>query len=294
MSTEEINKIETICQQSTPQCLALLEVGLNDSQEYSRQWYRFKQLRLVALFELQRLELLQQEINQWLVAIGEPNNDIPPSFAVYIYIYHAKLLVGIADDKEVNLYLNKAVNLLSDINSKLPSPLRLIEIANLQISMHEFEKAKLTLLSLESKFKERHNPIFKQELYANLGHIAWQQDDKNLHIEYRQKSLKWALEAPNTQQKSVAHINLAFAYQKAELFKDAEINYRASLKFAELIDDDRTCESARLRLLEVVYLQDKIEQAKSLFNNFPRDFESQITTKHNQVLYQELKAKLVN
>lgn len=292
MSPKEISKIEETCQQSTAQCLALLEVGLNGSKKYSRQWFRFKQLRLNALFELQRFQPLQQEINQWLTDEGEQRIEMPPNFAVYVYIYHAKLQLSDTDNKEANLYLHKAVNLLNDINIKLPSPIRLIEIANLQISMQNYDQAKSTLLNLENKFKERNNPGFKQELYANLGHIAWKQADDDLHIEYRKKSLKWALETPNTQQKSVAHLNLAFAYQKAALFYNAEINYNASLTFSELIGDDRTTESARLRLLEVVYSQGKIEQAKNLFNNLSPSFVGQISSKNNQVLYQKLKSKL--
>jgi len=50
--------------------------------------------------------------------------------------------------------------------------MRLIEIANIQAAMKEHTLAKNTLLQLERKFEGKYHPIFKRELYANLGHIA--------------------------------------------------------------------------------------------------------------------------
>jgi hypothetical protein len=200
LSKDELSKIEETCLQSSPECLAYLEVGLNTSPPHSRQWFRFKQLRLFNLFDLNKWTLLQQEVNYWLLAENMPTN-----FAVYVYIYHAKLKLGEQSTAEYTHYLTKATNLLNEINTKSFSPLRLIEIANLQIALQNYAQAKETLLQLDKKFSKRDYPLFKQELYANLGHIALKEEAHDEHIHYRQESLKWTLKTPNQQQIEIAY-----------------------------------------------------------------------------------------
>jgi hypothetical protein len=292
LTTEEINNIEKECLQSTPSCLALLEVALNDSQPSSTQWYRFKKLRLIALFDLQKTTQLTQEINYWMSLSESELSQLPPNFAVYIYIYNAKLANASGTDEkhqqEATLYLDKAVKLLSDINETAPSPFRLIEIANLQISMKRYEQAKKTLHDLDDKFSHVEHPVFKQELFANLGHIAYLTNEKDLHIEYRKESLLWTLKTTNTQQKSVAHLNLAVAYQKNAQYKNAELHYREVKKLSTIAQDHQVYESSTLRLIEVVHLQGNIAEANRLYNQIPKSSHPDIASGKNKNLFEKV------
>lgn len=287
LSRDELTKIEETCQQSSPQCLAYLEIGLNTSKPNSRQWFRFKQLRLFNLFDLQKWTQLRQEVDYWLLA-----DNMPPNFAVYVYIYHAKLTFnGQASDEYIR-YLTKATNLLSDINTKSFSPLRLIEIANLQIALKNYSHAKEILLQLDKKFSKRDYPVFKQELYANLGHIAMKQQSHEEHIQYRIKSLEWVLKTPNQQQIGVAYANLAWAYQSVDQFTKAEEYYKESIKYSQNAQDDNTTIINQIRLVQVLYLQDKKGQAKAIFNYLSTNFYNKLTAESNQTLYQLLKTQL--
>ena len=289
LSNNELTKIEETCQQSSPQCLAYLEVGLNTSQRHSRQWFRFKQLRLFNLFDLQKWSQLKQEVDNWL-----HNDNMPSNFAVYIYIYHAKLSLNNEAHDDFIRYLNKATDLLSDINTNAFSPLRLIEISNLQISLKNYSQAKQTLLALEKKFSKRDYPVFKNELYANLGHIALQQKKYQEHIQYRITSLEWALKTPNKQQIAVAYANLSWAYQSVEQFEKSENNYKKSINYALNAQDDNTAIRSQMRLTQVLYLQGKNAQAKILLNYLSTNFYNKLTSKNNKALYQILKTQLAD
>ena len=189
-SYQEITKIDKQCQASSNECLKVIDDALSSLIINSRPWAHLKLLQLDALFNLQKFDALAQELTP-LIA----NDNLPVNFSVYVYIYHAKLLLGNQEKDLAQQYLAKAVSLLNEINDKYPEPVRLIEIANVQIVLKDYQQAKKTLQQLELKFKDRYHPVFKRELYANLGHIAYFQDEKALHIRYREKSLEWAIEA---------------------------------------------------------------------------------------------------
>jgi len=163
----ELAKIDQTCISSSSQCLLNVETALLTSMNESRQWYRLKLFQLDALFNLQKFDQLSAEINTLLTLKTRPIN-----FSVYVYIYHAKILNSKKETSLAKIYIEKAINLLEKINDKYPDPMRLIEIANIQAAMKEHTLAKNTLLQLERKFEGKYHPIFKRELYANLGHIA--------------------------------------------------------------------------------------------------------------------------
>jgi tetratricopeptide (TPR) repeat protein len=287
LSKGELTKIEEICLQSSPECLAYLEIGLNASKPYSRQWFRFKQLRLFNLFDLKKWTLLRQEVNYWLL-----DDKMPTNFAVYVYIYHAKLKFSEQSTAEYTHYLTKATNLLSEINTKSFSPLRLIEIANLQISLQNYAQAKQTLKQLDKKFAKRDYPVFKQELYANLGHIALKENNHEEHIQYRQKSLKWALNTPNQQQIAIAYANLAWAYQAVKQYKKSAINYKTSIDYSKKVHDDNTTIRSQMRLVQVLCLQGIIDEAEKLYTHISMNSFNQLTSETNYELYQELQILL--
>lgn len=287
LNKEELVEIENTCLISSPVCLAHLEEGLNSTEPRSRQWFRFKQLRLLNLFDLQKWELLQQEVNLWLF-----DTNLPPSFAVYVYIFQAKLHASDNSSDEFSYYLTKATDLLSAINEKSFSPLRLIEIANLQISHAKYSQAKKTLLQLEKKFSQREFPEFKKELYANLGHIALVEKKYDEHLQYRLRSLSSTLETKNNQQISIAYTNLAYAFQLVKKYEKSKDNYKLSIDYSEKHLDYNTTIRSKMRLIQVLILLNEKAEARKIFTDLSTRSHNQITSKYNLKLYQELKAGL--
>ncbi len=286
-SYDELAKIEQTCENSSHQCLSVLDDALENSISKSRQWYRLKLLQLDALFTLQHLTKLATEINNLL-----SYDTLPVNFSVYVYIYHAKLSYANNEVIIAKNYLDKALSLLTQIHGKYPDPIRLIEIANLQTSMKDYQQAKTTLLQLEQKYKDRYHPIFKRELYANLGHVAYFQEHKSLHIEYRKNSLKWAKAVNNKQQIGIAYNNFAWAYHTAGEYKNAEENYTKAVTLALSEKDLINGYFSQLRLIEVVILQGKNEKALNLFNQLPTNPVGESLSIRYKNLYQELKVTL--
>jgi len=284
---DELADIGRVCKSSPDRCLLSLDDALSSSPPNSRQWYHLKQLQLDAFFTLQQFKKLSDEIDTLLT-----KDSLPINFSVYVYLYHAKLSFGENQLLQAHEYLDKAVNLLTQINDKYPKPMRLIEIANLQVSLKDYGLAKDTLMQLELKFENRYHPTFKRELYANLGHVAYFQEDKILHIKYRKQSLKWALRANNNQQVGIAHNNLAWAYQQTRDYKLAEKNYTKAVKFAQREKDFINGSISQLRLVEVVLLQGKEDKALTLFNELSAGAADNYTSVQHKELYHKLKSIL--
>ena len=286
-SYQEITKIDKQCQASSNECLKVIDDALSSLIINSRPWAHLKLLQLDALFNLQKFDALAQELTP-LIA----NDNLPVNFSVYVYIYHAKLLLGNQEKDLAQQYLAKAVSLLNEINDKYPEPVRLIEIANVQIVLKDYQQANKTLLQLELKFKDRYHPVFKRELYANLGHIAYFQDEKALHIRYREKSLEWAIEANNNQQVGIAYSNLAVAFRKAGNYQLSEQNYKQAVKISQVEQDDINGAISNIRLIEVILLQGKDEEAKKLFNAIPLTSTVFEKSAYYSEIYQALKLTL--
>lgn len=296
----QLKNIEVACQQSSPECLAYLEQGVNLTKPYSRQWFRFKKLRLENLFALQKYHQLQKEVDYWV-----QQKNLPVHFAVDLYIYQAKLLkydalhsnddVKVKEDKirQTKDILKKASQILNEMNTAFESPIKLIEIANLQFSLKNYEVAKQSLLQLEKKYIHRDDPIFKQELYGNLGHIARDEGKFEQSVNYYLESLKWTIVINNNQQLATNNYNVAFSYQKAKNYLNAEHYYRESIKYAILADDDRAKENSTLRLIEVTQQQGNINKAKEMLVTLPEVFVKDIQLMPNKALYQQLKQSLL-
>lgn len=292
--------LETACQQYSPECLAYLDLGLNSTKLYSRQWFRFKKLRLENLFSLQKYHQLQKEIDYWA-----PKKDTPVHFAVNVYIYQAKLLKYQAlhsnvdllsnDEKvrQIKASLTKASQILSEMNTAFESPIKLIEIANLQFSLQNYETAQKILLQLEKKYSHRDDPLFKQELYGNLGHITRDQGKWQQSINYYLESLKWTLITKDNQQIATNNYNVAFSCQQGKKYHKAEHYYNESIKHAILAGDDRTQENSTLRLIEVMQQQGNIVKAKEMLTTLPDVFVKDIQLLPNKALYQRLKTSLL-
>jgi len=224
-----------------------------------------------AWFNLQHEEKLFKEVSYWV-----KQDNLPINFLVYVYIYHAKMSKVLVDKTTSELYLNKALTLLSSINKTISRPMRLIEIANLQTANGQLTNARETLLTLERKFSKSGSPRFNSELYTNFGHVAYQLKQYKQHVDYRIKALEWSKLLENKQQLGIAHYNLARALHLISSYQEAKKHYLRAYDLAIQAHDTIIQITSQLRIVEVLLLQGSNDEAYDHFlkvtrENFPLD-----------------------
>ncbi|NMP33220.1 hypothetical protein HII17_16830 [Thalassotalea sp. M1531] len=279
--------IETICQQSSAKCLEIIDTKLNKTSYPSRTWYKLKLLQLEAHFLLGNIAQLNKALMPFL-----DNEDLPMSFLVYVKIYHAKVMNQLGDSQAAQQDLAQALNLLHEIQEHLPRPMRLIEIANLQILNKQYNQAEQTLLLLEKRYAQDALPLFNQELYANLGHIAARLDKLVDYFVYTEKSLFYALKTDNKQQISVAHYNFARAAMINGSLAKARENFMHALLQATLAKDFATQIDAKIRLIEIALRENNSIRVKELLPQLKQTALSYDFDLKEYQLYQQLQAKL--
>ena len=208
--------IHKACETNPRQCLLDISLKLNEVPYQRRVWFQYKLYQLDALFELLRLEALYEEVIPWVNA-----DDIPLKFKISVEIYYAKLLRGNNDLKKSEVYLERAINTLQEVNEVSPDPMLEVQIANTLNSLERYQQGYDLLKPLEDKYRDRYMPEFKHELYENLGHFAYRLGDFEQHLQYRLKAQNWAKEYSNQVQIAISTYNIARAYQMLSKYEEA-------------------------------------------------------------------------
>ncbi len=208
--------IHNTCSRVPKQCLVELPQYLTSVPLHSRVWFQYKLYQLDALFELLKLDELLAEVSPWVNA-----TDIPLKFKLSVHIYYAKLMMTNGSKDEAIVYLERAITILKDVNEVSPDPMLEIQIANSLNSLGRYQQGYDLLKPLETKYRNRHMPEFKHELYENLGHFAYRLGDLEQHLKYRLVAVKWAKELENEVQVAIATYNVARAYQMLKNYDKA-------------------------------------------------------------------------
>jgi tetratricopeptide (TPR) repeat protein len=251
--------LEGICQRSPAECLEKVNIELHGVKEKSRIWFSLMQLKLSSLFILQKSDELLKETKRW---ISEP--DLPIPFQVSIFMYYAKSCVFLGDTTEGKRYIHKAKQQLALMNEAYPSPVRLIEIANLQMYIGEFTEAYESLNTLKVKYKNSNNPHFMMELYGHLGHASLKLENLDESLKYWYLALPWSYKNGNEQQISAVLFNLAQAQHRLKKYTLAEQNYLTTIVHAEQAKDLIKASHAKLYLAEIKLITGDKKQAKFL------------------------------
>ena len=216
IDAEKLAQINEACLLAPQRCLTIVDETLPHVPEKSHLWFDLLQHRFDALFDLQRFQQLYDETKHWL------DVKAPFSFQITVYIYFAKTSFTY-DGRETALkYAHLAKDKLEQMQQAFPSPMRLVELANLQMSLQEVQQAYELLISVESKYHQSKNAHFMMELYGNLAHAARRLGLDQKALEYWVKTVPWALEFNNKQQIGTVLYNLANAYAKLDKFAMAE------------------------------------------------------------------------
>lgn len=142
------NTIHEVCITSPKECLKEVAILLEKLPQNSRRTFDLLQYKYDALFNLQQRKQLNIETKQWL-----DKDNLPPPFMVTVYIYYAKTSWHFGQKEESEKYTLLAKDTLSKINQVFPSPIRLVELANLDMHLQNFSEAYQQLTQLKIKYK---------------------------------------------------------------------------------------------------------------------------------------------
>jgi hypothetical protein len=92
--------------------------------------------------------------------------------------------------------------------------------------------------------------------------VALKEGDNAKHIEYRVKSLNWALKLPDMQQQAIAYSNYAVALRNNKNYQEAEKAFLDGLACAEQAKDIAQINSIKLRLAENATLSNDPDTAR--------------------------------
>ena len=209
-----------ICQFSPTECLDKVNLELKGVKQKSRIWFSLMQFKLSSLFILQHTDELYQETKRWI-----HDEDLPIPFQVTLYMYYAKSSIYFGEKEEGKKYIYKAKEQLSLMNVAYPSPIKLIEIANLQLYIGEYSEAYASLNTLKKKYKNSQNPYFMMELYAHLGHVARYLELFDEALEHWYATVPWSYKYGNEQQIATVLFNLGQAQQHLGQYLLAEKSF---------------------------------------------------------------------
>ena len=283
LSNNQLSSIANTCLVSPYACLENVDEILLSISPKSRIYFELLQYKFEALFNLQRLDELYNETKIWL---NKP--DLPLPFRITNAIYFAKSSFNKGDGSEARKSYQLAKSLLAEMNDAYPSPLRLVQFANLQMQLKEYQAAYTLLSGLAAKYKNSPDTRFMMELHGNLGHCANQMGNYQQALIHWQDTLIWSEKFGNQQQLAVVLFNLADVYFTLEKYQEAEEINSRSIEIATIAKDVVKKNHAMLHLAQTYIKLAKYCQAKRWFAMVNEDK----LPINEQQSYQEIKAQV--
>ena len=217
--------------------------------------------RFDILFNFQRYDELYALLRPWLDA---SNLNGMPEYKPVVSLFFGKWLRINHREEEAKIALTKSLTGFKAQYETMPSPQVGIRVLNLLTVLGKTKEAQDFAEQLEG---ENYNaPIFYHEIFAELGHVALKEGDNAKHIEYRVKSLNWALKLPDMQQQAIAYSNYAVALRNNKNYQEAEKAFLDGLSCAEQAKDIAQINSIKLRLAENATLSNDPDKARLWLN----------------------------
>ena len=252
-----IKDIQPLCQDSVDECLSKIRAQQSLLDKNTPPWWDLQVRRFDILFNFQRYDELYALLRPWLEAT---NLKGMPEYKPLVSLFFGKWLRASGREPEARIALTKSLTGLRAQYEKMPSPQLGIRVLNLLTVLGKTKEAQDFAEQLEG---ENYNaPVFYHEIFAELGHAALKEGDNAKHIEYRIKSLNWALKLPDYQQQAIAYSNYAVALRNIKNYQEAEQAFLNGLACAEQAKDIAQINSIKLRIAENATLSNDPEKAR--------------------------------
>lgn len=249
--------IQPLCEESADQCLAKICAQQSYLDENTPPWWALQVRRFDILFNVQRFDELYGLLRPWL---ENTNSKALPEYKPVVSLFFGKWLRANGRENEAIVALTEALTGLKAQYEKMPTPEVGTRVLNLLGVLGKTKETQDFAVRLEGENYDA--PIFYKEIFAELGHLALREGDNAKHIEYRIKSLHWALKLPNLQQQAVAYSNYAVALRNNENYEEAEKAFLKGLACAEQAKDVAQVNSIKLRIAENATLDNDAEKAR--------------------------------
>lgn len=263
----QLKIIADTCLTSPFSCLQKVDEALLAAPKHSRIYFEILQYKMEALFNLQKGDELYKETKKW---IDMP--DLPLPFQVTNAIYYAKSAWHIGEKDEARKSYLLAKDLLSKMNEVYPSPLRLVQFANLQMQLNEYQEAYDLMSGLAKKYTKSPDIRFMVELHGNLGHVANRLGNLEQSLIHWQETKKWVHIFDNKQQIAVVLFNLAGINVKLSQYDKAEKHYIEAIIFAVEAGDKVKANQARYHLLATQLKQRPVCKGNTLLTTIAAEF----------------------
>lgn len=283
-ASENLSDHQQFCQQSPHlSCGQYLQHQLSSLKAFSNDWYRVKGFQLNYLFDKHQFQQLQHEAEQLL-----QRTDLPEVFRVQLYFYYAKALNYFGNGSEAKVYASRAAAILQDIYATFGNPLRVVELANLHITLGEFGQAEQLLSYAQSHYRHSKDPQFLFELNSNLALLVHQQGDLAAAAAYRNEALTAVRLLGHPNKLIVALGNLARTRQLQGELAEALSLYQDSLQYTALPEHQIQHFIHLLRLAEISLQLQQPEHAR----HYLQQVKTAGLSEHHQQLYQQLHTEL--
>lgn len=247
LAAENLSDHEQFCQNAAElPCLLYIQKSLSMLPDGSASWFKTKSYELDYLFDKHQFAELSRQTAHLLT-----RETLPDSFAVQLYFYRAKVLYTEDNIEQAKHYANMAQDKLQGAFASFGAPLRLVELANLHYSLHEYDKADTLLDQAELHFNKSKDPLFWFEWFSNKALIAHANAQLQTAADLRQGALNMALELNQAGKIIVAFGNLARTQQLLNQFSPAYQNYLTSLNYMQSGGDDVIKAIHLLRMAEI-------------------------------------------
>ena len=252
-----VEDIQPLCHESVDECLSKIRAQQSPLEENTPPWWELQVRRFDILFNFQRYDELYALLRPWLDA---SNLNGMPEYKPVVSLFFGKWLRINHREEEAKIALTKSLTGFKAQYETMPSPQVGIRVLNLLTVLGKTKEAQDFAEQLEG---ENYNaPIFYHEIFAELGHVALKEGDNAKHIEYRVKSLNWALKLPDMQQQAIAYSNYAVALRNNKNYQEAEKAFLDGLACAEQAKDIAQINSIKLRLAENATLSNDPDTAR--------------------------------
>lgn len=282
------NHLEYCAGQQGELCLTKILKDKKALTPYSRKWFYLTGYQLDFYYDKRRFDALEKLCYQLL----NHQDKLPPVVKAQIYFSLSKAMLALYSDDESyrkgKEFADKAYQLIIDIESAFPDPMRMVELANLKHVYGDSHASLIMLKRIEYQYKHLNNAKFQYELTTNLGHALTQLDNHKESLEYRKSTVQWALKLNDKQDLKIAYANLGRAHQLLEQYEQADLAFRASLNYFANNSNDRALDTFYLRLTEINLALGDIQSARDFFNRIQYDH----ILHYSRETYQQLAEKV--
>ena len=215
--TWAITEFDSLCKTDYKTCIEKVTTELTKVPPFKHKWSSLRLYQLDALFHLGQYKNLYDTIEQLL----KDEEQLPEQLRLRSYIYFSKTSSMFKKYDQRKFYQMKADSILKDYLENNQHPEKIIEYANIQIYLKDFDEGIKTLVALENKYKSHPDFVTKERIYTNLGNLYSHKNDyesaKANYIKAYENAAK--MNVPSREILTLG--NIARSYQELGLYEQS-------------------------------------------------------------------------